>query len=203
MSSGASDLLESFERHDYAAIISHLVGNEELDVNSGSNTLLHHACGSGHVSLVTLLLAHPGIDVNRVDDSGCTPFLVACWGGQVEVIKLLLRDPRVDVNLPSAEGATPLWYAAYIGFQDVVRWLIASGRELDFDSKASDGTSALEAARKAGKSRIAELIKLARQNPKQVQLEMLSKLGLKGLPPPSHPLQPPRASKTKRDDTGL
>ena len=48
-------------------------------------TALIWACSNGHDKVVTLLLAHPDIDVNQKDDFGGTPFCLAClqWKDQL------------------------------------------------------------------------------------------------------------------------
>jgi len=113
-----------------------LRGNPTLDVNWGGGswrcfTALHEACFNDDHSTVSLPLAHPGIDVNRGDDTRYTPFLIACFGGNTSCVRLLLKDPRVQVNEPNEGGLTPLRVAAYLGRLDAVRWWMASGREMD------------------------------------------------------------------------
>jgi ankyrin repeat protein len=171
---------EALERKDFEGLRS-LLGQESVDINGGDTTILHHACGLGQVELVRVLLRHPRILVNKRDDTGSTPFLVACWGGMTEVVKELLKDSRVDINLPDEEKATPLWYAACLGFQEVIFWMVASGRTLDFDKRASDGTTPVEIARKSEKTRVADFLKMFRSNPRQAQVEIQFRLGIEGL----------------------
>jgi len=63
-------------------------------------TALRIACLHNRYSVVSLLLAHPDIDVNQKDKNGSTPFKWACAGGHVSCACLLLKDPRVKVNEP-------------------------------------------------------------------------------------------------------
>ena len=67
-------------------------------------TLLHFACNDSSSSpVISLLLAHPDIDVNVKDDDGTTPFYRAC-GGNTSCVREMLRDSRVSVNEPSNDG---------------------------------------------------------------------------------------------------
>ena len=67
--------------------------HSSLEVNwqeeEEGSSALHYACRCGHDSFVTILLAHPGIDVNLKDKRGGTPLFgafylafVRCWGIQ-------------------------------------------------------------------------------------------------------------------------
>ena len=47
---------------------------------------LHRACVGGHGSIVSILLAHPGIDINQKDVHGATPFIEACFFGHSSCI---------------------------------------------------------------------------------------------------------------------
>jgi len=175
-----TQLQSALERGDSEAI-RHLLCEDSLSVNSGTPPALHHACALGKLELVRALLRHPRILVNQLDDTGSTAFLGACWGGQIDVVRELLGDARVDVNLANGEKATPLWYAACLGFQEVIFWMVASGRVLDFDKRTSDGTTPAEIARRSEQTRVADFLRMFKSNPKQAQIEMQFRLGIKGL----------------------
>ena len=72
----------------------------EIDVNatrikaSLNESALHKACAYGHDEIVTLLLAHPDIDVNQKANGGWTPFMTACANGKTSCVQLLLKDAR-------------------------------------------------------------------------------------------------------------
>ena len=55
---------------------------------------LHVACRNGHDKIVTMLLAHPDIDVNQKTNTGATPFLFSCSNGRTVCVRLLLKDAR-------------------------------------------------------------------------------------------------------------
>jgi len=59
-----------------------LRSNPTLNVNvNGDHSgwrALHQACYYGHDSIVSILLAHPDIDVNQTNADGFTPFYMGC-----------------------------------------------------------------------------------------------------------------------------
>jgi len=119
----------------YVEKLGELIGQDPgFDVNKDDDygrTLLHHACSrDSRSAVVSLLLAHPVIDVNLKDMSGRTPFSLACYG-YTSCVREMLKDSRVKVNEPDDDGETPLWHAACNGYLDIIRWWISSGREMD------------------------------------------------------------------------
>jgi len=112
-----------------------------------ARTALYAACYNGHDSVVSILLAHPGIDPNLKNNVGYTPFMIACENGRTFCVRLLLQDQRVMVNEPRDDGVTPLWWAAYRGHQDVIKWWIGSGREMNLGKPGDLKTDAIGGAK--------------------------------------------------------
>ena len=87
------------------------------------------AAKNGHSEVVKLLLAVPGIDVNKEgrvwyisdDDRDSIPLERAAENGHAEVVKLLLAAPGIDVN-----KHYPLEKAAENGHAEVVKLLLAA-----------------------------------------------------------------------------
>jgi len=100
------------------------------DLGTFGCAALHRACNNGHDAAVTILLAHPDINVNARNDFGCTPFVWCCTGRHASTLRLMLNDPRVQVNQPDDDGTTPLQEILKSGSLDVLKWWIASGREM-------------------------------------------------------------------------
>ena len=59
------------------------------DVNKDGNTLLHTVALLGYTERVRLLLAVPGIDVNKADEDGWTPLDIALKNGHTECARLI------------------------------------------------------------------------------------------------------------------
>jgi len=120
-----------------------------LDVNwNERGTVLHLACLCGYDTIISMLLAHPFIDVNAKDDDGDTPFKTACSQGKVSCVRLLLNDARVRVNEPDNKygGSPPLSAAAQRGHLDAIKLWIASGRPLDLGKGGGIFADALNTA---------------------------------------------------------
>ena len=78
----------------------------------GRQTPLMAASWMGHLEVVKLLLAVPGIDVNRAGKREKTLLCRASYFGlYLEVMKQLLAAPGIRVFLESADGKTALDYA--------------------------------------------------------------------------------------------
>ncbi|OAQ60253.1 ankyrin repeats (3 copies) domain-containing protein [Pochonia chlamydosporia 170] len=72
-----------------------------------------------------LLLAVPGIDVNRADERfGRSALSWACERGTEDIVKLLLSAPDIDVLSVDAQGQTPLSRACYRGHEGIVKLLL-------------------------------------------------------------------------------
>ena len=122
--------------------------NPTIDVNCRDSSSYRHTplhLASFYASIVSLLLAHPNIDVNRKDDNGRTPFFYAGREGMTS-FRLLLKDPRTNLNQPDNAGYTPLWCPAHHGLIDVIKWWIASGREMNLGKPGEYKSDAIAAA---------------------------------------------------------
>jgi len=162
---------------DLAVVQELLTLHPGVDLNRPSPTFtpLHNACWIGRADMAAFLLQQPGIDVNSLTANGFTPFFYACTGGKLEIVKLLLKDQRVDVNLAGNDGKTPLWRTCYAGHERIVRWMIASGREFDWNRPAFtwDGLecSPSEVARARGLVSLTNLLDAFLSRPAQVRFE--------------------------------
>ena len=145
--------------------------------NENGYTVLRIACANDCDSVVSLLLAHPDIDVNQKDQNGSTTFKWACAGGHLSCFRLLLRDPRVKVNEPDKFGFTPLWRAAHDGHFDVIQWWLASGREMDLGTPGDPRNDPVAVANKRGHTDVVTLLERFKENPEETRRAMRVKLG--------------------------
>lgn len=79
---------------------------------------IKHACKSGHLEVIKLLLKDPRVDLN----SDCIE--IACQHGRSDVVELLLQDDRIT-NL---ELSDCLSTAIFYGHKKVVEHLLKSGK---------------------------------------------------------------------------
>ena len=83
------------------------------------------ACKDGSVEEVKMLLAMPGIDINKADNDCCTPLYRASYMGHADIVKMFLKKPGIDFNKTNYSGKTPLYSASRYGHTEIVRMLLA------------------------------------------------------------------------------
>ena len=163
-------------------LLASLVNNPNVDVNwrndaDNRNSALYVACEKNHDAVVSILLAHPDIDVNVIYDSGWTPFSLACEG-RTSCLRLLLKDSRVKVNEPDLDGYTSLYFVATDGYLDTVKWWIASGKEMDLGKSGDvDKTDAIGGAKKYGYAKVVTLLERFKENPEETRHAMRLEVG--------------------------
>jgi hypothetical protein len=109
-----------------------------------SQTPLTWAAGSGHETVVKLLLAKDGVGFNSKDIYGRTPLWWAAKFGREGVAKLLLAVDGVDADCKDNNGQTPLWCAAENGHKETV--LVLLENKVDVDAEDNSGYTALHIA---------------------------------------------------------
>ncbi|KAF0641004.1 hypothetical protein FPSE5266_03314 [Fusarium pseudograminearum] len=87
---------------------------------------LHMATYGHHTKSVETLLSIPGIEPNKVDNSGRTALLLAAREGFDDIVQILVDDARVDPNLIDWFGSTPLFAAVRNNHVKVLEVLLKS-----------------------------------------------------------------------------
>lgn len=82
-----------------------------------------------------------GTDLNKKDDYGSTPLMIAATFGKTDVAKALING-GADLNLTSADGSTALHTSAFYCRTEIVAALIKAGA--DKNLKNNYGATALE-----------------------------------------------------------
>jgi ankyrin repeat protein len=139
-----TELLVTLALHEYkklAMLLKEFPGAVNC-VDCHGNSLIHLAINEGNLNLVSLLLAHPAIDLNFLDGNGHTPLLLACQKGLDEVALLLLGCDAIDANKSDADGATPLLWALINNKKVVVQALLAKP-DVNPNKSTLDGMSPL------------------------------------------------------------
>lgn len=99
------------------------VNKEDLN----GETPLYWAARYGLTECVRLLLAAPGIDVNKEGGKyDMTPLCAAAKNGHTECVRLLLTTPGIDVNKEGEFDKTPLCEAAEEGHTECLKLLLAA-----------------------------------------------------------------------------
>ncbi|KAH6907862.1 hypothetical protein BKA70DRAFT_1189345 [Coprinopsis sp. MPI-PUGE-AT-0042] len=140
---------------------------------NGDIPLVYTATWRGEARL-SLLLAHPKINVNVTDSDGETALRSA---GSEEIATLLLAHPKIKPNLVGRDGETALMLASSRGWLGVVKALLADPRvRVNLKSKA--GKTALDMAEEQGLRyvRDPQIIKLLRTHSDREHLRPRSPL---------------------------
>lgn len=113
------------------------------------NTTLHHACWNEQSEVVKVLLEKDPAGVNRLNDEGESPLVLAVRRSNLMIAELLLAaGARPDCA--DAEGVEPLHIAAEKGDLFIGKALLAAGAEIN--RKTSDGQTPLILAARNGKN---------------------------------------------------
>jgi ankyrin repeat protein len=128
------------------------------DVNATykGETMLTRAIREKNDEVTKLLLAAPGIDVNKrgtySNDMGSwtrTPLILAAGLGKAEIVSILLKKGAAvnakdaSDNTPESRGSTALIRAAQGDWADVIRVLINEAKGLDVNARSRDGKPAI------------------------------------------------------------
>ncbi len=95
--------------------------------DGASTETLHSAALRGDAATIAARL-EAGADVNRKDQYGSTPLMVAVTFGRVEASRALI-DAGADLTLTNGEGSSPLHVAAFLCRTEIVEALLAAGAD--------------------------------------------------------------------------
>ena len=95
--------------------------------NEAPQRSLHEAAYMGDVALIQAHIA-AGSDLNKKDDFGSTPLIVATTFGKTEVAKQLI-EAGADLNATGADGGTALHGAAFYCRTEIVQALLRNGAD--------------------------------------------------------------------------
>ena len=91
--------------------------------NADGDSLLHHACRYGRLSIIKYIVNEELLPVNCENKTGNTPLCVAAGTADNDVVQFLVEIDDCDVNHQNKKGDTPLHIACRIGDICVVRTL--------------------------------------------------------------------------------
>ena len=118
--------------------------NRGADVNLTNSdnfgSLLSLAVISNKIDIVKYLLANKA-DINQVDNSESTPFIIAAARGYLPILKVLYKN-KADINVKCEYGRNALIWAAFgEGNVDVIAFLLKLG--IDINSRDNNNNNAL------------------------------------------------------------
>ncbi|KAF8544361.1 ankyrin repeat-containing domain protein [Trichophaea hybrida] len=131
-------------------------GSSPNTMDDYSRTPLFYAVGSGHETVVQMLLGRTDVDLNSKGNLCRSPLATAAEKGHGTVVQLLL-DHGADVNSKDIVGRTPLIHAMDCGHEKIVQKLLNYGVDVNPKDVYSSRTPFSFASRKGYKS-VAQLL---------------------------------------------
>lgn len=103
--------------------------NDETKVSTKSEQLMdiHAAAFMGYVDAIKKHI-EAGTDLNKKDQYGSTPLIVAATFNKEEVAKALIEG-KADLNMKSKDGSTPLHVASFFCRAEIVKCLLKHGAD--------------------------------------------------------------------------
>lgn len=121
-------------------LVEALSAAEGPHADARGNTSLHHACRNGQGEVVKVLLEQDPDSVNRLNDDGESPLLLAVGRSNLVIVELLLRA-GADAGRADLRGVLPLHIAAANGDLFTGRALLSAGA--DVNGKTAEGSTPL------------------------------------------------------------
>jgi hypothetical protein len=135
-------LIKAAERGN-AEIVQWLLSEGKADVtlvDTKHQTALHFAALKDHVDVATLLVNHPGTDINARERShSYTPLLVALAHKAPKVAKLLVQQNGTDMDVVDRCGRSAVFLAVQYQAWDSLKVLLDAGAKLDIPTNADEG----------------------------------------------------------------
>ena len=145
-------------------IVKIMLENHKFDPtlrDQNDNGLLNYAVKNQNLHIVNLLLTDRRVrsSINKGNNTGSTPLLLACEYGDLEIAEKLLNFRSVDVNSADNIGASPLLRAVMGGFTELVSKLLENPKIEVNKPNANGDTPLLHAANKGFRNIVASLLK--------------------------------------------
>lgn len=121
-------------------LVTALSAKGENHSDTYGNTSLHHACWNGQSEVAKVLLEKDPDSVNKLNDDGESPLLLAVRRSNLVIVELLLKA-GAETNHANLNGILPLHVAAENGDLFVGKALLTAGA--DINQRASNGETPL------------------------------------------------------------
>jgi ankyrin repeat protein len=112
-----------------AKAVKMLLRNEKIDIHAKNfhhdQTALHIATIGGYPDIVQMLI-DAGANVDEVDNSGRTPFLLASSNGHIQIADTL-HTLTIDIHAKDKEGRTAIYLGVSNGHANTVSFLTSAG----------------------------------------------------------------------------
>ena len=99
-------------------MLEHKAPVDEASENDLGQRPIHWACVNGHIAVVDVLLQR-GVNIDVVDNKGCTPLIVACQYGKTMLAGYLMGKGARQ-QMMDKDGDTALHWAAFKGVGNIL-----------------------------------------------------------------------------------
>ncbi|MHA7841092.1 MAG: ankyrin repeat domain-containing protein [Gammaproteobacteria bacterium] len=107
--------------------------------------IMHYAASNGQIPVLEQLLS-AGIEINKANNFGVTPLLVAACNGHTDTVRWLLQEGGASIKERNEQKYTALLNAAYNGHTDTVMWLLNEAGASIADKSKEKNTALISAA---------------------------------------------------------
>ena len=102
----------------------------DADCNAGDDTALMMASQGNFVDIVKALIGK-GADVNKQNQNGTSPLMIACYFGHLETIATLLDSKDININAKYENGLTAVMPAIQNNNFPIIRKVLAYANRMD------------------------------------------------------------------------
>lgn len=136
--SKGNTILTLSARYGNINAIKYILNNLNYDINHTNHmgcTGLTFAIMEGYTEIVKILLDHPEIDINMINNpQNMSTIHVAAKYNNIQGLKLLLQHPARNINIVTSTGSTPLNLAVCKGYREIVK-LLLNEDDIDVNGK--------------------------------------------------------------------
>ncbi|XP_067668045.1 ankyrin repeat domain-containing protein 50-like [Haliotis asinina] len=145
--SGRTPLMgAAYKGHDKIFDLLVTKGADVNVVDDDGDNVLHSACLSGHVDIVSRILKLQKVDINRRGQCGRTPLMMAARMGDREIFDLLVKE-GADATLVDGDSNTILHLASEGGNVNIVKYALEV-KNMDINARNKRNETATMLAQK-------------------------------------------------------
>jgi ankyrin repeat protein len=105
--------------------------------NAAGNNVLHGLVRKPNQNDIVNYFLAKGVDVNKANDEGNTPFMLAAGTNQLALVEAMAAKVK-DINLQNKAGESALTFAANRGSQEVFAFLLKNGANAKLTDQAGN-----------------------------------------------------------------
>ena len=133
--------IDEYRKKALIFFLMYKIEDVQDEKGKSKKTILHYACGNGHLGLAKLL-RQQGANIYAKDKNSDNALHLACWSsGSVEMVTWLLDVCKIDIEAKGWKQTTPFLCAAYQGQLGIAKLLKEEGANIH--AKNAFGNNAL------------------------------------------------------------